>query len=145
MEITAAQRLVLLSSLACILIALALAILYRLRVSSAERERRRRMKLNLLGRLGDALITDVSEEALYYSYNVRGVSYHASQDTSTLGNYLPVRGDRLIGPAYIKYLPRNPANSIIICEQWSGLRALRAARDPALPEQSGSASAPAAG
>jgi hypothetical protein len=28
----------------------------------------------------------------------------------------------LIGPASLKYAPRNPANSILICERWSGLR-----------------------
>ena len=36
---------------------------------------------------------------------------------------LPEDPDRLIGPVYMKYTPRNPANSIIVCEQWSGLRA----------------------
>jgi hypothetical protein len=29
----------------------------------------------------------------------------------------------LAGPAIVKYIPRNPANSIVICEEWSGLRA----------------------
>jgi hypothetical protein len=27
----------------------------------------------------------------------------------------------LLGPALVKFDPRNPANSIVICEEWSGL------------------------
>jgi len=29
----------------------------------------------------------------------------------------------LVGVANLKYSPKNPANSILICEEWSGLRA----------------------
>jgi hypothetical protein len=28
----------------------------------------------------------------------------------------------MIGPVSVKYDPRNPANSIVISEQWNGLR-----------------------
>src|ERR1700687_3967281 len=96
----------------------------RLMQSNAEkRERKRRLELHRHGRLGDALITEATESMLYYSYSVRGVQYEASQDVSTLRSLLPPEPERLIGPASLKYSSRNPANSILICEEWSGLRA----------------------
>ena len=88
-----------------------------------KRERKRRLELHQHGRLGDALITEATEAMLYYSYTVRGVQYEASQDVSTLRDLLPPEPERLIGPASLKYSSRNPANSILICEEWSGLRA----------------------
>jgi hypothetical protein len=69
------------------------------------------------------MITEVSEDALYYSYSIRGVQYAASQDISALREHLPEEPERLIGVASLKYAPRNPANSILLCEEWSGLRA----------------------
>ena len=88
-----------------------------------KRERKRRLELHAHGRLGDALITEATEGMLYYAYSVRGVQYEASQDVSTLRELLPAEPERLIGPASLKYSTRNPANSILICEEWSGLRA----------------------
>lgn len=122
MEIAAGQRLVLLAILAVALMALAVGILYRMRVTPSERERRRRLRLNLLGRLGDAMITDVQGGVVFYTYKVGGVAYHASQDVTGLSGNVPTEDALLLGSAYIKYLPRNPANSIVISEQWSGLR-----------------------
>ena len=90
--------------------------------SPEKRERKRRLELNRLGRLGDALITEADEAMLYYSYSVAGVQYEASQDVTALRPLLPPEPERLIGPASLKYSPRNPANSILICEEWSGLR-----------------------
>jgi len=88
-----------------------------------KRERKRRLELHRHGRLGDALITEATDAMLYYSYSVRGVQYEASQDVSALRHLLPIEPERLIGPAGLKYSTRNPANSILICEEWSGLRA----------------------
>lgn len=97
----------------------------RRRSSTPEkRERQRRLVVNAQGRLGDALITEASDTALYYTYSVRGVQYAASQDVSGLRDWLPATPERLIGRAGMKYLTRNPANSILLCEDWSGLRAL---------------------
>lgn len=89
-----------------------------------KRERRRRLAVNAEGRLGDALITEVSDSAMYYTYTVRGVQYAASQDVSSLRDRLPAAPERLIGGAGMKYLTRTPANSILLCEEWSGLRTL---------------------
>ena len=102
-----------------------LAVWVALRKSSTpeKREQRRRLAVHAIGRLGDATITEASEDALFYTYSVRGVQYAASQDIGSLRDRLPAVPDRLIGSqAGIKYSTRNPANSILICEQWSGLR-----------------------
>ena len=111
-----------LSGVAMVLIALAAWILVRSRENAEKRERRRRQHVNLTGRLGDALITEAGENSLYYTYSVNGVEYSASQDVTSLRGQLPAELGRLVGIANIKYSPRNPANSILLCEQWSGLR-----------------------
>jgi len=111
-----------LSGLAIVLIALAIYIALRVHGTPEKRERRRRLSVNRLGRLGDALITEVSESIIYYSYSLRGVQYTASQDVSALMDRLPADHEKLIGVASMKYAPNNPYNSILICEEWSGLR-----------------------
>lgn len=97
------------------------------RESAAQRERRRRLTLSRTGRMGDGTIIDVRDCILFYSYEVRGVSYTTSQDASELKNLLPTETCTLVGPTGLKYSSRNPANSIVICEEWSGLR-------PAVPQ-----------
>jgi hypothetical protein len=105
------------------LIALAMYFALRRRTSPEKREQKRRLSVNRLGRLGDAMITEASDTAIYYTYSVHGVQYAASQDISALREHLPVEPERLIGGvASLKYAPKNPANSILICEEWSGLR-----------------------
>ena len=108
--------------LAVVLLALAIWIVVRVRRKSSDREQRRRLAVNTRGRLGDATITDISGDTIYYSYTVHGVIYEGSQDVAQLRSLIPVEPERLIGPALLKYQPRNPANSIVICEEWSGLR-----------------------
>jgi len=108
---------------AVVLVALATWIALRVRGTPEKREQKRRMLVHRQGRLGDALITEATDEALYYSYSVRGVQYAASQDITTLRERLPAQPERLIGVASLKYATNNPANSILICEEWSGLRA----------------------
>jgi len=98
-------------------------IVSRARKTPAERERLRRYAVNARGRMGDAMITDVRGDLLIYEYTVRGVTYSASQDVSALRDLLPEDRGVLIGHANLKYHPKNPANSIVVCETWSGLRA----------------------
>lgn len=105
-----------------LLIALAIVIAMRFQSSPEKRERKRRLAVNRQGRLGDALITEATGDTLYYSYSIRGVQYTASQDITTLRERLPAQPERLIGIASLKYAPKNPANSILVCEEWSGLR-----------------------
>ncbi|MCP5115738.1 MAG: hypothetical protein GY953_33335 [bacterium] len=115
-------RFILLGLLAAVLIALAVWILFRRRTTPEQRERRRRLEVNRTGRMGDGMLTDIQEDSLYFSYSVRGVDYTASQDIGALAGSLPEDRSSFIGPVTLKYSPRNPANSIIVCEQWSGLR-----------------------
>jgi|HubBroStandDraft_5_1064220.scaffolds.fasta_scaffold688872_2 hypothetical protein len=97
-------------------------ILRRLRRNPKDKEKRRRLQVNQIGRLGDATITEVHESTIFYEYSVRGVLYTASQDVTQLREQIPTDLERLIGPVSLKYSPQNPANSIILCEDWSGLR-----------------------
>ncbi|HLK47910.1 MAG TPA: hypothetical protein VKT49_07235 [Bryobacteraceae bacterium] len=92
------------------------------RITPEERERRRRGELVARGKMGDATITEIRGELLFYSYDVRGVEYIASQDMSVLKDYLPADLSVLIGAVSVRYDPKNPANSIVLAEDWSGLR-----------------------
>jgi len=118
----AGVQIAVLSGVAAGLIALALYIAMRVRGSPEKRERKRRLAVHRLGRLGDALITEATGDTLYYSYSIRGVQYAASQDIRSLRERLPAEPERLIGVASLKYSPRNPANSILVCEEWCGIR-----------------------
>ncbi len=93
------------------------------RKNPAERERRRRLAVNARGRLGSATIIDFRDPVVCYTYWVAGVEHQATQDLATLRDFLPPdAGIQIDVPATVKYLARNPANSILICEEWSGLR-----------------------
>jgi hypothetical protein len=98
----------------------------RFRSNPEARETKRRLRINELGRLTDGYVTDVQEDLLFYTYALAGVEYTTSQDISRLGEQLKKSDSQpFIGPVTIKYLPRNPANSIVVCEQWSGFRQYR--------------------
>ncbi|MEO5926927.1 MAG: hypothetical protein ABIR70_24140 [Bryobacteraceae bacterium] len=88
-----------------------------------KKERRRRLSVHQRGRLGEAYITGFDETALFYSYSIGGVQYETSQDISTLRELMPVEPERLLGVANMKYMMNNPGNSILLCEEWCGLRA----------------------
>ena len=96
--------------------------------TTEELERRRRLGINLYGKMADAMILEVLESTIEYSYDVRGVEYIATQDISALQDRIPGSRMSVAGPAGIKYDPRNPANSIVLCEDWSGLRSGAPAR-----------------
>jgi hypothetical protein len=105
------------------LIAAGIIVLVRIRRKPKDKEKHRRLEVNLNGRLGDATITDVTDDAIIYEYFVGGLTYTASQDISQLREMIPADSHRLIGrPASLKYSTQNPANSILLCEEWSGLR-----------------------
>jgi hypothetical protein len=92
------------------------------RPTAEELERRRRLELNRAGKMADAMILDLRETTIEYSYDVRGVEYTATQDISALQDRLPAHRLSVAGPASVKFDPRNPANSMVLCEDWSGLR-----------------------
>jgi hypothetical protein len=89
-----------------------------------EIERRRRGTLHREGKMGDGEIVDVETASalIAYSYSVAGVTYTASQDLTALQQLLPPDVMTIVGPVSVKFDPRNPANSIVLCEEWSGLR-----------------------
>jgi len=94
----------------------------RKRPAPEELERRRRGTVQQNGKMGDGEITDVQGTSIVYSYLVAGISYATSQETTGLEAALPVDPVAMIGPVLVKFDPRNPANSIVVCEEWSGLR-----------------------
>ena len=110
----------------CALSILAIVTWYRAwrgaRVTPEQRERRRRVELTARGKMGDATLTEVREDFLVYSYGVRGAVYTASQDVSALREHMPPDLSVALGPVIVKYDPKNPANSIVLAEAWSGLR-----------------------
>jgi len=87
-----------------------------------RREFRRRQTIARDGRIIEATVNDIQDDAIYYSYQLQGVVYHTSQDVSVFRDMLPVARERLVGPAACKYIVTNPANSLVICEEWSGLK-----------------------
>ena len=103
-------------------------ILWR-RKTPAELERLRRLDVNRRGRIATALILDILEpelsepgpRLLIYKYTLAGVIYEASQDISGLPDIIPL-ARRVTGrTTNLKYDPKRPSNSIIVCEHWSGL------------------------
>ena len=93
----------------------------RSRVTPEERERRRRAWLVATGKMGDAMLVEVRDTLLFYSYDVGGVEYTASQDVAPLSGKIS-DGLAAHGTVCVKYDPRNPANSIVVAEDWTGLR-----------------------
>jgi hypothetical protein len=91
------------------------------RVTPEELERRRRLAVNAIGKIIDGEITGIEGAAVIYSYSVAGVEYTAAQDLFRLENLVPSNQNAILGVALVKYDPRNPANSIVVCEKWTGL------------------------
>jgi hypothetical protein len=90
--------------------------------SADELERRRRQALHGKGKIGDGEILDVDGAVILYSYSVGGVEYTVGQDASSIAELLPEDRMRMVGPASVRFDPKNPPNSIVLCEEWSGLR-----------------------
>ena len=95
----------------------------------AERERLRRLAVNAKGRLTDGVLVEApygqgtapDSGLLFFKYNVAGVEYTAAQDVSTLVDQADAATLRTGTIASVKYDPRKPSNSIVVCEQWRGL------------------------
>src|SRR6202012_1940794 len=87
------------------------------RVTADERERRRRAMLVARGKMGDAVLVEVRDNLIFFTYSVRGVEYTASQDISTLKEQVP-QDLTSVGSVGVKYLAENPANSIVLAESW---------------------------
>jgi hypothetical protein len=96
------------------------------RIAPEELERRRRLTVNATGKTGSGEVVDVDGGSIVFRYVAGGMEFTASQDISGVGSLLPADRMSIVGPASVKFDPRNPANSIVICEEWSGLRAASA-------------------
>ncbi len=102
--------------------------------SPEEIERLRRLDIQQRGRIASAQIVDLIEESsgnvpkqvVVYRYEVAGVMYEAAQDISAFAEANDLAGILPGATSSVKYDPRQPGNSIIACENWSGLN--RAAR-----------------
>lgn len=116
---------------AAVLIA-ALYLAWRRRRDPAERERRRRLQVNTNGRMTDGTIVDFQRQPgrddapgshlIFYEYSVRGVDYATAQDVSAVAQVEKLDLEHCLGAVYVKYEARHPADSIVICEDWSGLQ-----------------------
>ena len=104
------------------LIAAGIFVVLRIRRKPKDKEKLRRQEVNQNGRLADATITDINDDTIFYEYSVAGLTYTAAQDITQLRDMIPPESFKLIGrPASMKYAAHNPAKSILLCEEWSGL------------------------
>jgi hypothetical protein len=102
------------------------------RKSPDQKERERRTRISVGGRITDGTVIDVHEveptpehpesQLVVYQYDVAGVSYECSQDVTWLRHLVDLHSCRLGLPTSVKYDPQNPGNSIVIAEDWTGLR-----------------------
>jgi len=125
-------------TLTATLLAVGLWLLLRKRPTPEEIERARRRLLALSGRLVDGMLLDVCEvEAparskneqprtltmLLYKYRIAGVDYECSQDITDMRDIIDTAQVRAGFPCTIRYQPGNPQNSIVVAEEWTGMRA----------------------
>ncbi len=100
------------------------------RKTAEQLERERRLRISLHGRITDGTVIDAQEisrdgdtlQMLIFQYDVAGVSYEASQDITHLRQYVDIHTCKVGLPSSVKYNPQNPGDSIVIAEDWSGLR-----------------------
>jgi len=104
-------------------------ILRKRRKTPEQLERERRMRLSTHGRIIDGTVIDAQEMASedgnavqLLIYDVSGVSYEASQDITHLRQFVDIHTCQIGLPSSVKYDPQNPGDSIVISEEWSGLR-----------------------
>jgi hypothetical protein len=101
----------------------------RSRITPDERERRRRQWLVATGKMGDAALVEIHDDLVFYTYGVRGVEYTASQDVSKIADRVPADLSQMQSVT-VKYDPKNPANSIVVAEDWTGMRGQRVGSEP---------------
>ncbi len=109
----------------------------RRRPTPEEIERERRAQLVRSGRIIDGTILDIAEaEAetapgpdhpreiryILYKYEIGGVAYECSQEVTTLRDLVNPTELRLSFPCSVRYDTHRPENSIVVAENWSGLR-----------------------
>jgi hypothetical protein len=118
--------------------AVALWLVLRKRPTAEELERARRRFLVQSGRLVDGMLLDICEvdapplkkgapgrtlTMLMFSYRIGGVDYECSQDITEMSGIVDAAHVRAGFPCTVRYQPGHPQNSIVVAEEWSGLRA----------------------
>ena len=105
---------------------------FRKRPSPEELERARRLFLVQSGRIVDGTLLDVYElpaedgrtlTMLLFQYRIAGVNYECSQDITELLSVVNVAEVRGGFPCSVRYQTGYPQSSIVVAEQWTGLRA----------------------
>jgi hypothetical protein len=107
----------------------------RRRPTAEEIERERRALLVRSGRIIDGTILDITEletppepgqereiRFVLYKYEIGGVVYECSQEVTALRDYVNPTELRLSFPCSVRYDIHRPENSIVVAENWSGLR-----------------------
>ncbi len=103
----------------------------RKRLTDEEIECARRKFLAQTGRLVDGMLLDVREmktddggtlTLLEYSYRNGGADYECSQDITTMDGVIDVAQMHAGLPCSVRYEQNSPQNSIVVAEDWSGLR-----------------------
>lgn len=106
-------------------------LLRRHRPTADEIERTRREFLAQYGRLVDGMLLDVRElddgngrtiTLFFYSYTTGGVEYECSQDVTVIREAAKPTQVRPGLPCSVRYQQGSPQNSIVVAEEWSGLR-----------------------
>jgi uncharacterized protein DUF3592 len=117
-----------------------------------EDERRRRSHLNQVGRIVEGYVVEIVEalgtpaadsgagflsrrktpapsaadecarRLVRYSYSISGITYETAQDVTGLEERLCLERLAAGQPASVKYDPSNPSNSILVADDWSGLK-----------------------
>lgn len=111
--------------------------------SEEELERERRALLVRSGRIIDGTILDVAvgQDAgqpgevrfVLYQYEIGGVVYECSQEVAALRDVVKAEDLRPGFPCSVRYDVRRPENSIVVAENWSGLRMMASAAPRATP------------
>jgi hypothetical protein len=106
----------------------------RKRPSEEDLEKFRREQLVQFGRIIDGTVIDISDlgpeesgrpnglRLILYKYEIAGVVYECSQDVTLLQEHVNIYDCRLGFPCSVRYAPHRPVNSIIVAENWTGLR-----------------------
>lgn len=76
----------------------------------------------LLSKRHDVTHPGSPQKLLYYTYAISGVTYETAQDITGLEERLHLSRVASGQTASVKYDPSNPSNSILIADDWSGLR-----------------------
>ena len=101
------------------------------RPTPEEQERERRRFLAQSGRLVDGMLLDLCEVdaedgrtliMLLFNYRIGGVDYECSQDITDMPGVVDALQVRAGFPCTVRYQPGNPQNSIVVAEEWTGIR-----------------------